>query len=194
VPAVLGVDDWAIHKGLPYGTILGDLERHHPVDVLPDRSSATLATWLTAHPGVTLITRDRGGAYAAGTRDGAPDAIQVADCWHLVDTLADTLEAVFRSKGAGLKAAAAALVARAQEHAAQRDGAAAPVPRDAVYPGKRRHPQPERWRERAAAAAEAGGGPAPGDVRAGAGAARAGRCTRRAPPSPRSPARSGSRG
>jgi transposase len=76
---MLGVDDWAIHKGLTCGTILADLERQRPVDVLPDRSGATLATWLKAHPGVKVITRDRGGAYAEGARDGAPDAIQVAD-------------------------------------------------------------------------------------------------------------------
>src|SRR5213075_1252442 len=57
-PTVLGVDDWAIHKGLTYGTILVDLERHRPVDVLPDRSSERLAAWLQAHPGVAVIARD----------------------------------------------------------------------------------------------------------------------------------------
>jgi hypothetical protein len=63
-PTVLGVDDWAIHKGLTYGTILMDLERHRPVDVLPDRSSESFAAWLKAHPGVAIVARDRGGAFA----------------------------------------------------------------------------------------------------------------------------------
>ena len=150
VPEMLGVDDWAIHKGLTYGTILVDLERHRPVDMLADRSSGSLAAWLQAHPGVKLIARDRAGAYAEGARNGAPEAVQVADRWHLVDNLADALEDFFRSKGSYLTAAATTLSAQAPPNEA------GSIPANEGYQGKRRHPRPERWRDRVDAAAEAG--------------------------------------
>lgn len=90
-PQVLGVDDWAMRKGQTYGTILVDLEQGNVVDILPDRTAESLAQWLQAHPGVAIVSRDRAGTYAEGVRLGAPNVIQVADRWHLLKNLTETV-------------------------------------------------------------------------------------------------------
>ena len=91
-PVIIGVDDWAMRKGRVYGTILVDLERRRVVDLLPDRSAETLANWLRNYPNVKIVARDRSSEYARGIRMGAPQALQVADRWHLLVNLREMLE------------------------------------------------------------------------------------------------------
>jgi transposase len=82
-----------------------DLEKHIPIDLLPDRQADTLEHWLQAHPGGEIISRDRGGNYAEGARKGAAQARQVADRFHLLKNLGESLEDFFRDKKAALKEA-----------------------------------------------------------------------------------------
>lgn len=91
-PRVLGVDDWAMCKNRTYGTILVDLEKHQPIDLLPDRTSDSLKYWLQSHPGVEIITRDRSSEYTKGASQGAPQAQQVVDRWHLLQNFKQLLE------------------------------------------------------------------------------------------------------
>jgi transposase len=105
-PQVLGVDDWAKRRGQTYGTILIDLEARRPIDLLQERSAAALATWLSQHPGIEIISRDRSLEYAKGATQGAPLAIQVADRWHLIHNLREVVVTYLEQHRAGLLATA----------------------------------------------------------------------------------------
>jgi transposase len=100
---VLGVDDWAKRKGQRYGTILVDLESRSVIDLLQDRTADTLAQWLKTHPEVEVVSRDRSQTYAEGITRGAPQAIQVADRWHLLKNTSDTLFKIFQQEYAAIQ-------------------------------------------------------------------------------------------
>lgn len=91
-PRVLGIDDFAIRRGATYGTILIDLEKRKPVDLLPDRKSSSLTKWLKDHPGIEMITRDRSTAYARGVSEASQDIQQIIDRWHLLKNLREAVE------------------------------------------------------------------------------------------------------
>jgi transposase len=77
---------------------LVDLEKRIPIDVLPDRSTETVEAWLRMHPEVEIVSRDRGGNYAAAAKKGAPQAQQIADRFHLLKNLRETLKDLMERK------------------------------------------------------------------------------------------------
>src|SRR5437867_908763 len=105
-PQIIGVDEWAWRRGQRYGTILVNLEDHHVIDLLPERSAAAVAIWLAQHPTVTVVCRDRSALYADGIRQGAPHAVQVVDRFHLVKNLREAAEAFLHDQRPALQAAA----------------------------------------------------------------------------------------
>lgn len=91
-PRSIGIDDWAWRTGHRYGTFICDLERHHVIDLLPDRNATSVADWLKRYPSIEVISRDRSDIYAQGARLGVPQAIQVADKWHLLKNLGEVVQ------------------------------------------------------------------------------------------------------
>lgn len=95
---VIGVDDWAVRRGQTYGTLICDLERKCPVAMLQSRSAESLTAWLKDHPEIEVISRDRAGEYAKAATAGAPQAVQVADRWHLLHNATVALQKAVEPK------------------------------------------------------------------------------------------------
>jgi transposase len=135
----VGVDEWSWRRGHRYGTIVVDLETHRVVDLLPDRSTESIAQWLAQHPNITVVSRDRSDLYANGITQGAPRAVQVVDRFHLVSNLREALETFCLAHPTALKQAAA--------HTAQALAQnVEPAPVTEMYRG--RHRSPQHWVER----------------------------------------------
>ncbi len=91
-PKIIGVDDWAFKKGCKYGTVIVDLETHRVIDLLPDREAKTLSDWLLEYPSIEIVSRDRSNTYAAAITEACPQAEQIADRWHILKNLSETVE------------------------------------------------------------------------------------------------------
>jgi len=104
-PRVLGVDDWSF-QARHAGTLLVDLERHQPIEVLLGSDEQVLASWLLAHPGVDVISRDRGASYLRGASKGTPQAQQVLDRWHVLKNLGEVLQKILGQQTDVLRQAA----------------------------------------------------------------------------------------
>jgi transposase len=91
-PRVIGVDDFALRRRHRYGTVIADLEQHAIIDLLPDRTAATLVAWLRQQPQIEIVSRDRSPEYARAISEGAPQAVQVADRWHVLRNLREVGE------------------------------------------------------------------------------------------------------
>ena len=145
---VLGVDDWAFRKGHHYGTILCDLERHRVVDLLPERSAEALSEWLKKHPEVEVISRDRADEYIRGASAGAPQAVQVADRWHLLRNLLDALKGTVDRHHAEIRVAARAVVVGSAMPAPGQAGATPPSSAPADASASAPAPATERQQQR----------------------------------------------
>jgi len=94
----LGIDDWALRKGVSYGTILINMDSGRVIDILPERNGVSLKIWLKLHPNIKIVCRDRASAYAKAVSEIIPKAEQVADRFHLVKNLSDAVYETIRDE------------------------------------------------------------------------------------------------
>ena len=110
-PEEIGIDDFAFLKGQTYGTIIINLQTRTPMDLLPDRERATVEKWLKEHPGAKVVSRDRSTAYAQAISEGAPEAQQVADRFHLLKNLIEAFHAQISKESQAIRQVIAPQVA-----------------------------------------------------------------------------------
>ena len=133
--AKVGIDEWAWKKGQRYGTILVDLEKRRVVQLLAERSVETSQAWLRKHPEIDLVSRDRGKIFRDAATQGAPQAKQVVDRFHLQKNFAEALEKFFRKQEQALKTATQSSAGKT------RSAARAKVPEKIAQERRARHRQ-----------------------------------------------------
>jgi transposase len=114
-PRMIGIDDWAKRKGVAYGTLIIDLERHCPIAVLPNRTADSMKAWLLEHSSLQIVCRDRYSEYIDAIQQGAPTALQIIDRWHLLKNLSDTLHRMLSAYGQELQVVANRLASEKSE-------------------------------------------------------------------------------
>ncbi|MER5853564.1 ISL3 family transposase [Streptomyces sp. NPDC002012] len=127
-PRVVGVDEFATRKGRHYGTVLVDIESRRPIDLLPDREGSSLAAWLADRPGIEVVCRDRAPFFAEGAAAGAPQAVQVADRWHLWHNLSEAAGRAVVQHRQCLRALVPATSVSGPESAPQEEPSGSPWP------------------------------------------------------------------
>jgi transposase len=95
---VVGIDDFAVRRGGRFGTAVVDLEQHRLIELLPDRSVESVAPWLAQYPSLHVVARDRSETYAAASTQGAPQAMQIVDRFHIMKNLGEALERFLLTK------------------------------------------------------------------------------------------------
>jgi transposase len=119
----VAVDDFALRKRAIYATLIVDLEARRPIEVLEDREAEPVAAWLAAHPEIEVVCRDRARAYREAIQTGAPQALDVADRWHLWHNLAEAVDKTVRAHHTCVKTA----LADTNEPTAEPDGDLTPA-------------------------------------------------------------------
>jgi transposase len=142
-PRIIGVDEWAWRKGVRYGTLIVDLERHRVAVLLPERDADQVAAWLARYPGISVVSRDRSALFADAATRGAPQATQVADRFHVLRNLGEALEKFLLHQRGHLKEAAASTAA------ALAPPPALPAVVEERYHGQHTSTRPQLWQQRA---------------------------------------------
>lgn len=100
---IIGIDDWAFRKGISYGTIIVDAITGHPIDLINSRKDSDVIAWLKRHPKIKIVTRDRASSYAKAIRTALPDAIQIADKFHIIKNLSERTDDTIRQHYAEIR-------------------------------------------------------------------------------------------